>query len=187
VAASNKSLESVPGVAPVAVGRDAWKYMEKKQFAAPGWYLNLRLWKQYLEEWGNWHPSPVTMATSTVIALNAALEELVKEGLENRIARYKETARYFRQSIGELGFQLFVEGPQASSCISSISRLPNLDVHSLVTFLLEEKNIQIAGGLGRTKGEIFRVGHMGKASSRDYVDELLEAIQEFMRKPIRKD
>ncbi len=187
VAASNKCLESVPGMSPVAVGKNAWNFMEGKQFDAPGWYLNLRLWKHYQEEWGNWHPTPVTMATPAVMALNAALEELVKEGLENRILRYKETAGSFRRAVKELGFQLFVDEPQSSSCISSICRLPKMDVPSLITFLLEEKNIQIAGGLGQTKGEIFRVGHMGKASSRDYVDGLLEAIKEYLHKPIRSD
>jgi alanine-glyoxylate transaminase / serine-glyoxylate transaminase / serine-pyruvate transaminase len=181
VAASNKALESVPGVALVAVGRNAWKYMEGKQPQAPGWYLNLRLWKRYLEEWGNWHPAPVTMATPAVIGLNAALEDLVNEGLENRIARYQETARYFRQAMQESGFQLFVNGDNASSCISAVCRLPGMDVPSLISYLLVEKNIQIAGGLGQTKGIIFRVGHMGKAGSIESVDVLLAAIREWSR------
>jgi alanine-glyoxylate transaminase / serine-glyoxylate transaminase / serine-pyruvate transaminase len=184
VAGSNKCLESVPGVSPVAVSRCGWKYMESKQFDTPGWYLNLRLWKQYLEEWGNWHPAPVTMATPAVIALNAALEELVKEGLENRIARYKATAGYFRQLIEELGFQLFVNNEHASSCISSVCGLTNMDISSLISYLLKERNIQIAGGLGQTKGKIFRVGHMGKASSRECVDLFLNALQDYCNQPI---
>lgn len=182
VTASNKCLESVPGVAPIAVGANAWKVMQAKQFEAPGWYLNLRLWKQYLEEWGNWHPAPVTMATNTVIALNAALEELFQEGLENRINRYKETARYFREEIHRLGFSLYVSGETASSCISSVSRLPGMDVAAFITYLLEDKNIHIAGGLGETRGSIFRIGHMGKAGSRLYADTLLKAVQEYCGK-----
>lgn len=181
VAASNKCLESVPGVSPVAVSRSGWKTIESKPVEPTGWYLNLRVWKHYLEEWGNWHPAPVTMATPAVIALNAALEELVKEGLENRIVRYQQTAANFRRQIQEIGFQMFIDPSYASSCISSVARPPHLDVPSFITYLLEEKNIQIAGGLGQTKGEIFRVGHMGKASSQEYVDALLEAIKEYCR------
>jgi alanine-glyoxylate transaminase / serine-glyoxylate transaminase / serine-pyruvate transaminase len=179
VTASNKCLESVPGVSPVAVSTNAWKVIQGKQFNAPGWYLNLRLWKQYLEEWGNWHPAPVTMATNTVIALNAALEELFKEGLYNRINRYKETAGYFRQGIQELGFGLFVSGEYSSSCISSVCCLPHMDTSSFITYLLDKKNIHIAGGLGQTKGSIFRVGHMGKAGSRLYADLLLKAVKDY--------
>jgi alanine-glyoxylate transaminase/serine-glyoxylate transaminase/serine-pyruvate transaminase len=180
VCASNKCLESVPGVSPVAVSRNGWKYLEQKNFDAPGWYLNLRLWKRYIEEWGNWHPTPVTMATPAVLALNAALEALFKEGLENRILRYRETAIYFRREIQALGFQLYVDGPQASSCLTSLCKLPDMDVASLISYLLNEWNIQIAGGIGSTKGEILRVGHMGKASSREYVDLLLEAIKKYL-------
>ena len=183
VAASNKCLESVPGIAPVAVSRNGWKYMAGKQSESQGWYLNLHLWKHYLEEWGNWHPAPVTMNTPAVIALNAALEELLNEGIENRIARYRKTAAYFRQAIEGLGFQMFVKNEHASSCISAVARQPDMDVPSLITYLLTQKNIQIAGGLGETKGKIFRVGHMGKASSREYVDLLLEAVRDFCKNP----
>lgn len=179
VTASNKCLESVPGVAPVAVGPNAWKVMQGKQPAAPGWYLNLRLWKQYLEEWGDWHPAPVTMATNTVIALNAALEELVHEGPANRIKRYWETASYFREEIQKIGFEMFANGPGASSCISAVYRLPQMDAPKFISYLLEEKEIHIAGGLGQTKGAIFRVGHMGKAGSHSYVDILLDAVKDY--------
>ena len=179
VTASNKCLESVPGVSPVAVSANAWKVMQSKQTAAPGWYLNLRLWKQYLEEWGSWHPAPVTMATNTVIALNAAMEELVREGPANRIKRYREIAFYFREGIQELGFELFVSGQDASSCISAVRRLPQMEVPAFLSFLSEEKAIQIAGGLGQTSGAIFRVGHMGKAGSSLYVDLFLRALKEY--------
>lgn len=188
VAASNKCLQSAPGISPIAVGKNAWKVMQAKEFEAPGWYLNLRLWKQYLEEWGDWHPAPVTMATNTVLALNAALEELFNEGLENRIARYKETALYFRQEIARLGFDLFVSGEQASSCISSVCRLPDMDTSAFITYLLKEKNIHIAGGLGQTKESIFRIGHMGKAGSRFYADTLLNAVKDYFGKaPLEKE
>jgi alanine-glyoxylate transaminase/serine-glyoxylate transaminase/serine-pyruvate transaminase len=179
VTASNKCLESVPGVSPIAISPNAWKVIERKVTAAPGWYLNLKLWRKYAEEWSSWHPYPITMATSTVVALNAALEELFREGLNNRIARYKETARYFRQEIQKLGFNLFVDGEISSSCISSVCRLPNMEVSSLMAYLLEEKDIRIAGGLGQTSGAIFRVGHMGKAGSRLYADTLLKAIKDY--------
>jgi alanine-glyoxylate transaminase / serine-glyoxylate transaminase / serine-pyruvate transaminase len=179
VTASNKCLESVPGVSPVAVSANAWKVIQSKHTTAPGWYLNLRLWKQYLEEWGSWHPAPVTMATNTVIALNAAMEELVREGPANRIKRYREIAVYFREGIQELGFELFVGGKDASSCISAVRRLPQMEVPAFLSFLAEEKAIQIAGGLGQTSGAIFRVGHMGKAGSSLYVDLFLRAQKEY--------
>jgi alanine-glyoxylate transaminase/serine-glyoxylate transaminase/serine-pyruvate transaminase len=186
VTASNKCLESVPGVSPVAVGANAWKVMQAKHSDSPGWYLNLQLWKKYLQEWGSWHPAPVTMATNTVVALNAALEALFTEGLETRLRRYRETAAYFRAGVRSLGFDLFVDGETACACVSSMRRLPGMDVPGFITHLLQEKQIQIAGGLGRVKGSIFRVGHMGKAGSQAYVVLFLEATRDYLQHHLPK-
>jgi len=181
VTASQKCLEAPPGLAPVAVSRRAWEVMDRKGDFRAGFYLNLRVWRQYVEEWGNWHPFPVTMATSNVRALRAALDRLLAEGLAQRIERYRDTAQFLRAGLRELGFSLFVDGQAASSTITAVRRLPGMDVADLVTFLREKRGIRIAGGLGALKSEIFRVGHMGRAASRDYAALLLEGLAAYLR------
>jgi alanine-glyoxylate transaminase/serine-glyoxylate transaminase/serine-pyruvate transaminase len=180
VTASQKCLEAPPGLAPVAVSRHAWAVMDRKGHFPAGWYLNLRVWRQYVEDWGDWHPFPVTMATNNVLALRAALDRLEAEGLDRRIARYRDAAPFLRAGLRDLGSQLFVNGEVASSTITAVRRRPGMDVAQLITFLQEKHGIRIAGGLGETRGEIFRVGHMGKAASREYVSLLLEALADYL-------
>jgi aspartate aminotransferase-like enzyme len=39
----------------------------------------------------------------------------------------------------------------------------------------------IAGGIGPLHGKLFRVGHMGKASTPEYIHEFLSAVKDFLR------
>ena len=180
VTASQKCLEAPPGLAPVAVSRRAWEVMDRNRDSPAGFYLNLRVWRQYAEEWGDWHPFPVTMATNNVLALRAALDKLLTEGLAQRIERYRDVAQFLRTGLRQLGLSLFVEGKIASSTITVVRRPPHVDVADLITFLREERSIRIAGGLGATHGEIFRVGHMGKAASREYATLLLAGLADYL-------
>ena len=67
--ASQKCLGAPPGLAPVALNERAWEMIDRKPSKAHGWYTDLRVWRQYSIDWGDWHPTPITMATSIVSAL----------------------------------------------------------------------------------------------------------------------
>jgi len=182
VTACNKCLEAPPGLAPVAVSPRAWEVMDQKGDGPSGWYLSLRVWRHYMEEWWDWHPAPVTIPTNNILALHAALDQLYAEGLDKRIARYRNAAQFLRAGLRDLGFALFVDEDFASSVITAVRRLPGMDVAHLIDFVREEFGIVIAGGLGETAGEIFRVGHIGKASSLSRVRLLIEALADYLEK-----
>lgn len=181
VTASQKCLAAPPGLALVAVSRRAWAIIDRRDDHSAGWYLNLKVWRQYAEEWGEWHPFPVTVPTSNILALRAALELLLAEGVARRIERHRETAHFLRAGLRDRGFRLFVDGEAASSTLTVARRLPGMDVADLITFLREESGIIIAGGLGPTRAEVFRVGHMGLAGSRDYASLLLQGLTDYLR------
>lgn len=180
VTASQKCLEAPPGLAPVAVSQRAWEIMDRKGDFPAGWYLNLRVWRRFAEEWGDWHPFPITMATNNVLGLRAALDILLAEGLESRLERYRRLSGYLRDGLKDMGFSLFVEGPFASSTLTAVRRTFEIDVADLIGSLLRERGIRIAGGLGPTKGEIFRIGHMGRAATLENAALLLETLRDYV-------
>jgi alanine-glyoxylate transaminase/serine-glyoxylate transaminase/serine-pyruvate transaminase len=51
----------------------------------------------------------------------------------------------------------------------------------MTRWLLEERRIAIGGGLGSLAGKIFRVGHLGKEASREYLLDFLFAMEEYLR------
>ena len=48
-------------------------------------------------------------------------------------------------------------------------------------WLLDQHSIAIGGGLGELSGKMFRVGHLGKAATREYLVDFLFAMEEFLR------
>jgi aspartate aminotransferase-like enzyme len=53
-------------------------------------------------------------------------------------------------------------------------------VAELSQWLEKERGLAIGGALGELAGKIFRVGHLGKAATRDYLLDFLGAIEDFL-------
>jgi len=55
---SQKCLGAPPGLAPCAVGKNGGEIVETIKDQPHGWYCNLRTWRNYEKEWGDWQPYP---------------------------------------------------------------------------------------------------------------------------------
>ena len=179
VAATNKCLGVAPGLSLIGINPDMWTLAEKKNIRAPGWYLNLQTWRFYQENVPQ-HPTPVTMHSRIMSSLNLALNKLQAETLERQWRRYEAAALSYRQGIKSLGFTMFTEGDHASSVISGVNVVDGMDADHFVTYLQDEHSIRISGGLGELHGKMFRVGHLGKAGSAQYIEALLAATEAYL-------
>jgi alanine-glyoxylate transaminase / serine-glyoxylate transaminase / serine-pyruvate transaminase len=179
VAASQKCLEAPPGLSPVAVGPMAWQAMDQMKNLFCGWYLNLRTWREYARLWADWHPFPVTLPTNLILALQGSLNKLMKETLEGRIQRYASNAARLRHGLHARGFELLVPDAVASSSVTSAKPPTGLSADDLITHLRVEQHIHVAGGMGKLKGEIIRIGHMGQAATPQAIDRLLAALDDI--------
>jgi alanine-glyoxylate transaminase/serine-glyoxylate transaminase/serine-pyruvate transaminase len=183
VSASQKCLGAPPGLAPVAISSRAWETMESKPQRGHGWYLNLENWRRYAESWGDWHPYPVTMAVSNVLALRAGLQSLLAEGLEARIQRYTSLALRLRNGVRRLGLRPYTPDDSLAPVLTAVYAPDGVRSSEIVRYLMEDHQIKISGGLGpELRDRIFRVGHMGGVIGEADIDAVLEALAAFLQR-----
>ncbi len=183
VAASQKCLGAPPGVAPIAASERAWQIMERKADRGRGWYLNLQTWRRFSQEWGRWHPHPITIATNTVLALRVGLQQLLADGLDARIGYYTGLARRLRGGLRKLGFKTVTPDEALSPVLTAVYAPEGVASREIVGFLREQYDVMISGGLGEGLSDrVFRIGHMSMQVTEADIDLILEALQEFQQR-----
>lgn len=183
VTVANKCLATPPGVAILSASPRAWEMVAAQEQSSRGWYLNLSTWRWYMDQWA-WHPYPVTLPTNNIIALQASLKLILAGGLEAHCASYVQASTLVRQGLRDLDFEMFVPDEWACPVISSVRARPAVSADELQGFLRDEHGILISGGLDDLHGVIFRVGHMGKATSREYSLAFLQGVEDFLRRRV---
>ena len=179
--ASQKCLGAPPGLGPIAISPRAWKIMESKPDRAHGWYLNLETWRRFADEWGQWHPHPVSVATNNIYALRTGLRTLLEEGVDRRIERYTEMAMSLRNGVRALGMEPLTPDDQLAPVLTAIFAPEGVKIGELLGYLREEHSIMISGGLGEAlKDRVFRVGHMGPTITAADIDDVLGALRAFL-------
>ena len=172
VTASQKGLEAPPGLGIIALGPGGRERMEARSSRPESWYLDLRTWDRFRDEWGAWHPHPVTMPTNLVLALASSVARMAEAGIESWVARRAELAKRCREGLRELGLEPVPHaGAEANLVVAAWAD----DPASIQKYLLSQ-GIMISGGLEPTMGRAIRVGLMGRTATEDMVDRVLEHI-----------
>jgi alanine-glyoxylate transaminase/serine-glyoxylate transaminase/serine-pyruvate transaminase len=170
---TQKCLSCPPGLSPVTLNEKARAVLQRRKTKVPSWYLDLTMIERY---WGKerfyHHTAPISM----LYALREALRIIAEEGLEARWARHELNARAFIAGCQALGLAPFAqEGHRLPSLVTI--RIPaGVEDAAVRRFLLDEYKIEIGGGLGPVKGQIWRVGLMGYNSNRRNITLLLTAL-----------
>lgn len=179
VSASQKALGGPAGLGLVAVSDRAWAKIAARPDHPRSWYLDLRRWQWFVENWADWHPFPVTMPTGVVLALRLALRSLLREGLAHRMERYRGMARLLRDGLTELDMPLFAPEPLMAPILTAAYCPPGISAVTIRDFLLKRHNIQITTGFGAFKDSVIRVGHMGGALTTADIERLLDGLIQF--------
>ncbi|GAB4125044.1 MAG: alanine--glyoxylate aminotransferase family protein [Roseiflexaceae bacterium] len=182
VSASQKALAAPAGMAPIAVSKKGWAFMDANPVGPGSWYLNLRTWRSYAEESPDWHPHPVTIPTGTLRALELRVSQVVAMGIDAYIARHVRAARRFRAGLVELDLRPFVDEAIATPQVTSVELPAGVDAKEILTGLRERHSFLATGGIGALSGRILRIGHMGKGATDAYVDDALAALADVLRR-----
>jgi alanine-glyoxylate transaminase/serine-glyoxylate transaminase/serine-pyruvate transaminase len=178
ITASQKCLESPTGLALVAVSDWLWPIIERTE--SLGWYLNLKVWKNIYDREHDYHPHPTSMSTPLIRALKKSLENILAEGLSQRFKRHIEMSQMLRSGLAELGFEFFLPYEISSPTVISVLGNRKFPADTVVDKLEKKYKIKIAGGVGPTKGKIFRIGCMGSSARPEKIQRLISSLREIV-------
>lgn len=174
---SQKCLGAPPGLGPLTLGPRALQALHARETQVSNWYLDLSLLSKY---WGTdrtyHHTAPINMD----YALHEALRLVLEEGLEARFARHRANAELLWSGLEEMGLELFVPLEHRLPPLTTVKIPDGVDDAAIRKQLLDTYNIEIAGGLGPTKGRVWRIGLMGFSSQPQNVLMLLAALQRLI-------
>lgn len=177
--ASQKCLETPPGLALVCVADEAWELAERRSHPR-GFYLSLLYWRKKAKEWADWHPFPVTQPTSNILAFKKSLELIVEQGLAQRFRRHERMAEEYRSALRELGFHILASPDYASPATTTALCPEGLQPKDLRRRLKERHRLLVAGGQGKLEESAIRIGHFGQAASEEYLSVLLAALKDCL-------
>ena len=160
VTGSQKALMLPPGLAFISFSQKALEAAQDNK--NPKFYFSLPAAKKALAEWN----TAYTPAVSLFFGLEAALDLILEEGLDNVIKRHKLLARACREGVKALGLKLFPAEENDSDTVTAVAGDDRYDPEQLRKVLRTKYGVTFAGGQKDLKGKIFRIGHMG------YVDKL---------------
>jgi aspartate aminotransferase-like enzyme len=86
---------------------------------------------------------------------------LLDAGLDNRFELHRRLGRACREGIKAMGLELFSPDEDRSAVVTAVRVPEGIDGGKVVPNLRDRFGIQIIGGQGALKGQIFRIGHIG--------------------------
>jgi alanine-glyoxylate transaminase/serine-glyoxylate transaminase/serine-pyruvate transaminase len=156
VAGSQKGLMLPPGLAFNAVSDKAIAASKGAKLPRSYW-----AWDEIIASnaQGYW---PYTPSTNLLYGLQAALDQLLEEGLPNVFARHDRHAEATRRAVRAWGLEILCADPaRYSSSLTAVMMPAGHDADGFRRVVLEAFDMSLGTGLAKVAGKVFRIGHLG--------------------------
>jgi alanine-glyoxylate transaminase/serine-glyoxylate transaminase/serine-pyruvate transaminase len=174
---TQKCLSCPPGLAPITIGPRAQEVLHQRKTKVANWYLDMTMLEHY---WGDERTYHHTAPISMNFGLREALRLVQEEGLEARYLRHQANSEFLWTELEKLNLKLVVLLDHRLPSVTTVEVPQDINDVEIRKRLLEEYNIEIAGGLGAFKGKVWRIGLMGYSSRRENVALLISALSRLL-------
>jgi aspartate aminotransferase-like enzyme len=152
IGGSQKGVMTPPGLAYLSLSAKARERIEHVDH--PVFYFDLA---RTLKSYKSWD-TPWSPGIPLVIGLHEALSMMRLEGREHVLRRHARNARATRAGVNALGLRVLASVP--ASCTTAVVFADDR-ADAVRKHLSDNYGLRIAGGQGRLKGKIVRIGHLG--------------------------
>jgi len=181
-AATQKCLGAPPGMSPISFSQKAIDVIIKRKTKVQSWLLDVLILKDLMDAGKRSHA--YTSPVSNTYALYEALLMVKEEGLENRYKRHQEMHILLEDSLKKMGFEFIVKPAHRLPFVNVIKIPKGIDDITFRKELKQSYGIEIAGGLGKYIGKVWRIGLMGEGCSENSIQLLLNAMQSILKKKV---
>ncbi|PXW24051.1 pyridoxal-phosphate-dependent aminotransferase family protein [Paraburkholderia caballeronis] len=156
VSGSQKGLMLPPGISFNAVSPKALAASETATLPRSYWG-----WQEIIDanRTGYW---PYTPNTNLLYALHEAIDMILAEGLDNVFARHQRLAEGCRRAVRAWGLEIqCADAAVYSPVLTGVMMPDGVDADAVRKLIYERFNLSLGTGLGKMKGRMFRIGHLG--------------------------
>jgi alanine-glyoxylate transaminase/serine-glyoxylate transaminase/serine-pyruvate transaminase len=105
---------------------------------------------------------PTTPATNLLYGLREVVAMLKEEGLANVFARHRRYGEATRRAVRAWGLEVLCADPaECSDAVTTVVMPDGHDADAFRATVLERFDMSLGTGLGKLKGRVFRIGHLG--------------------------
>lgn len=183
ISGSQKAWMCPPGLALVAVGPRAWA--AHAQARLPRYYWDFTLARETQAK----GLTPATPALSIMFGLQAAVDMIEAEGLEQVWARHARVGALVRRRLGEMGLRVFGDPEHVSDTVTAVEVPDGIAPGALLEWLREREGVILAGGQAHLAARIVRFGHLGWVHEPEVnaaLDALERALTALGHEPARR-
>ncbi len=175
ISSANKCLHAVSGVSFVCVSDRVWPRIKGQEPKV--YYLDLKRHHKISVEQSL---TPFTPAVSCFFALDAALDELLSQGVSTRIAHYQELNQRIRQALRSMGMDQFTNTGHESHSICTV-RTPDYINFPELYEQMKARGYIVYGCKDDLKDSYFQVANMGELSEemvQGFLDTLRHVLEQ---------
>jgi len=160
---SQKALMCPPGLMMIAASQKGWAQAEKAD--APRFFFDLKGHRDGFAK----GQTPQTPAISLLYGLQAALQMVVEEGIEQGQERHRLMGEMARAGAQATGLELLCQYEGfASNTVTAVKIPQGVEASTFRKAAQKSFGVVLAGGQGKImKDMIFRIGHMGYVTPND--------------------
>ncbi|NRF70414.1 aminotransferase class V-fold PLP-dependent enzyme [Aquincola sp. S2] len=159
IAGSQKGLMLPPGIGFNALSPRALEVSKTARLPRSYW-----AWDEIVEmnKSGYW---PYTPNTNLLYGLSESLDMLLGEGLDRVFQRHQRWAAGVRAAVRAWGLPIQCADPALHSpVLTGVITPQGLDADALRKSIHERFDLSLGTGLGKLKGRMFRIGHLGDSN-----------------------
>lgn len=164
VCGTQKGLMLPPGMAVVCAGPRA--IAASAQVTTPRFFFD---WRPVLAEMKRGY-FPFTPATLMLYGLREAVRMLLEEGLPAVFGRHRNLAEGVRHAVRAWNLPILCRNSaEYSNSLTAVELPDGIDADKVLQIAQEELNLSLGGGLGRLKGRVIRIGHLGALNELEVI------------------